>query len=209
MTVGLYYARGMTTRTQDLKNALQNSNFSLKKVAEIIESSGPEERIELIRTIKKKGQHLLWDAADGNPVDLEHLVPATAGSGVEVIHSGKNSLPMFTHFEKRFCRTEDGQFLYGYNEGALRWLIGPGCFVAEHFDDFETIGVNYYKVPPKDAALPEDWPSVRPNEKGISNFVYAKMVDYLRKVSDHVAIGRAWKKGKQTSNFFILVRNDP
>jgi hypothetical protein len=199
----------MTTPTQELKSALIATDFDLKKVAEIIESAGPEERIKLIRTINKKGQNRLWDAAEGSPVDLEHLVPGSAGSGVEVIHSGKNSLPLFTKFEKRFCRTDDGEFLYGYNEQSLRWLTGPGCFVAEHFDDFATIGVNYYKVPPTEASLPAGWPTVRPNEKGITNMVYGKMVDYLRKVSDHVAIGRAWKKGKITNNFFVLVRNDP
>ena len=134
----------MSNAQKDLKNALKNDNFSLEKVGEIIESASPESRIQLIRTINKKGQELLWNAAESHPVDLDHLVPPSTGSGVEVIHSGKNSLPMFTHFEKRFCRTEDGQFLYGYNEGSLRWLIGPGCFVAEHFDEFSTVVVNYY-----------------------------------------------------------------
>jgi len=199
----------MTSKSKDLKKALSASNFNIENVAKIIESSDAEERISLIRLINKKEQTRLWDGAEGKPVDLEHLVPSSVGSGVEVIHSGKNSLPFFTNFEKRFCRTEDGNFLYGYNEGALRGIIGPGCFVAEHFDDLGTIGVNYYKVPPEGSTLPADWPNVRPNEKGISNLVYSKMIDYLRKVSDHVSIGRAWKKGKRTNNFFILVRNDP
>ena len=32
------------------------------------------------------------------------------------------------------------------------------------------------------------------------------MVDYLRKVSSHVTIGKAWKKGKETPNVFVLTR---
>lgn len=199
----------MKTKSKDLKKALSATNFDIEKVAEIIESSSADERISLIRLINKKEQIRLWNATEAKPVDLEHLVPLSTQSGVEVIHSGKNSLPLFTKFEKRFCRTEDGNFLYGYNEGSLRGIIGPGCFVAEHFEDLGTVGVNYYKVPPEEALLPPNWPKVRPNEKGISNLVYAKMIDYLRKVSDHVAIGRAWVKGKETNNYFILVRNDP
>ena len=45
-----------------------------------------------------------------------------------------------------------------------------------------------------------------PNEKGLQMLVYAKMIDYPRKVSDHVTIGRAVKNGKETGNYFLLCR---
>ena len=32
------------------------------------------------------------------------------------------------------------------------------------------------------------------------------MIDYLRRVSDHVTIGRAFRKGKWTENYFLLCR---
>ena len=39
---------------------------------------------------------------------------------------GKNSLPLFTRFQKRFIRpTEDDSVLYGYNEGMTRAVVGP------------------------------------------------------------------------------------
>ena len=41
---------------------------------------------------------------------------------------------------------------------------------------------------------------------GIQQFVFAKMIDYLRKVSNHVTIGRAYKHGTQTPNYFLLSR---
>ena len=34
------------------------------------------------------------------------------------------------------------------------------------------------------------------------------MIDYLRKVSDHVSIGRAVKGGKAMDNWFLLCRED-
>ena len=87
-----------------------------------------------------------------------------------------------------------------------RSVIGPGCFVAHHFADRDEVGVDYYQVPPDDAVLPDGWPRPVPNEKGLQMLVYAKMIDYLRKVSDHVTIGRAVKNGKETGNYFLLCR---
>ena len=130
------------------------------------------------------------------------MAPAT-----EVINAGKNSLPVFSHFEKRFCRTADNpDVLYGYNEGSTRKFVGPGYFVASVDAERGEVAVNYYHVPPEDAALPEAWPAIKPNEKGVQKFVYAKMIDYLRKVSDHVTIGRADRNGKTTNNYFLLCR---
>ena len=166
-----------------------------------------EARVSAVRSIGGRDQARIWAAAVGRSTALTDIVPADREPASEVIHAGKNSLPVFTHFEKRFCRVSDNdEVLYGYNEGATRPLIGPGCFVAHHFADRDEVGVDYYQVPPDDAVLPAGWPRPVPNEKGIQMLVYAKMVDYLRKVSDHVTIGRAVKKGKETGNYFLLCR---
>jgi hypothetical protein len=55
---------------------------------------------------------------------------------------------------------------------------------------------------------PEGWPVIKPNEAGISRLVYAYMQDYLRRVSDHITIGRAYRKGKESPNYFTLCRWD-
>ena len=44
------------------------------------------------------------------------------------------------------------------------------------------------------------------NDQGLSRLVYANMVDYLRRVSKHVLIGRAYKDGKEMPNWFLLCR---
>ena len=132
-----------------------------------------------------------------------------AGAAVEVINFGKNSLPVFTHFEKRMCRVE-GQpdKLYGYNEGQTRPFVGPGYFVAHDFPERGEVGIDYRMVPPDDAQLPDGWPAIKPNEKGVQMFVYKGMVDYMRKVSQTVTIGRAYKGGeKDLGHTFLLCRH--
>ena len=192
---------------QQLRELITQTPMDLDAVASALNAMTEDQRVEGIRGLKKKHQTLLWDAAEGRATSLADIVPEDVGPAVEVIHKGKNSLPVFSHFEKRFCRTaDDANVLYGYNEGSTRKVIGPGCFVASVDAERGEVGVNYYHVPPTDAALPEGWPAVKPNEEGIQKFVYAQMIDYLRKVSDHVTIGRAYRKGKVTNNFFLLCR---
>ena len=52
----------------------------------------------------------------------------------------------------------------------------------------------------------EEWPEIVPNERGISRFVYSGMQDFMRRVSAHVTIGRAYMKGKESNNYFVLCR---
>ena len=63
--------------------------------------------------------------------------------------------------------------------------------------------VDYYSTPPE--AL-EGAPKLAPNDRGVSAAVYGHMIDVLRGVSQHVSIGRAVKKGKDTPNYFLLCR---
>jgi hypothetical protein len=39
--------------------------------------------------------------------------------------------------------------------------------------------------------------------------VYAGMKDYMRRVSEHVSIGRAYKHEKPMNAWFVLVREEP
>ncbi len=197
----------MQTDTEKLHALVNAEPLDIDALATLFNALPATERVPAIRSLKKKHQVRIWEAAEGRSTCLEDIVPAEVGPAVEVINAGKNSLPLFTHFEKRFCRTAaDASVLYGYNEGSTRKLIGPGYFVAAVDDERGEVGVNYYQVPPEGAALPEGWPAVKRNEKGVQRLVYAKMIDYLRKVSDHVTIGRAYRKGKITNNYFLLCR---
>ena len=55
---------------------------------------------------------------------------------------------------------------------------------------------------------PDGWPEIRSNERGLSRFVYGFMIDTLRRVSKHVTIGSAARKGKDLGSWFILCRED-
>jgi hypothetical protein len=149
-------------------------------------------------------QKRLWDAvADAPRVTLDDLVPPDAPPLGEVIFEGKNSLPAFTLFQKRFCRPRPGSAeLWGYNHQALAWLTGPGYFVVH--DDRAGVAIDYREVPP---GKPAAWPDVKTNERGLARFVYGGMVDYLRRVSRDVFIGAATRKGKELGNYFLLCRD--
>ena len=124
---------------------------------------------------------------------------------MQVIHHGRNSLPVFHAFEKRFCRpTNSLDELWGYNEHALRWLTGPGYFVARRHGETEVL-IDYLALPP---ARPDAWPAIKPNSAGASRFVYFQTQDVLRGVSRHVSIGRDTKKGKPLDRWFVLCRSE-
>ena len=197
----------MSDAIQDARALLRANPMDIEALGAALDAMDHEQRVGFIRATSGGDQRRLWDAAEGRSTSLEDIVPADVAPGTEVIHVGQNSLPVFRAFEKRFCRDDarpDG--LYGYNEGQTRPLIGPGYFVAHMFDERGEVGVDYHMVPPSEANLPSAWPAVKPNEQGLQVLVFAKMVDYLRKVSSHVTIGKAWKKGKETPTVFVLTR---
>jgi hypothetical protein len=163
------------------------------------------ERLQEIATLGGPGpQSRLYAAAAGAPrVTLADLVPPDLAPLREVIFHGKNSLPAFTFFQKRFCRTPArNDELWGYNHQSLAWLTGPGYFVV-HEEPERGAAIDYRAVPPSGCP---GWPEVKPNDRGLSRFVYKDMVDYLRRVSAHVFIGRAHRDGKELENYFVLCR---
>ena len=166
------------------------------------------ERVRMTRLWTKGDMVRIWDAAQGREVTADAFVPPGVRVGSEIIHEGKNSLPVFNHFQKRFT-TADGKpgTVYGYNHSWHNFAsTGPGYFVGHHDASVQAFGLDYYQVPPGEARLPPHWPRVRANEIGLQRFIFAKMIDYMRQVCEGVTIGRAWRHGKVTDNYFVLVR---
>jgi hypothetical protein len=64
--------------------------------------------------------------------------------------------------------------------------------------------VDYFQVP--DGPVSPDWPEVVPNTRGLQKYVYNKTRDFMRKVSEHVSIGAAYKVEQALDHYFILVR---
>lgn len=169
-------------------------------------------RLREVRSLGRRELSRLFDASAGHrPLSLEHLVPKDRGALDEVVHHGKNSLPLFTHFAKVFCRPDDGQGadqqLWGYNRNdwLVQTTVGPGYFVAHPFEVEGEILIDYLLLPPR---KPAHWPPIVPNETRLSRFVYSGTQDVLRGVSRHVSIGRATKGGHDMNAWFILCRED-
>ena len=197
-----------------LQDLLLDEATELPDIAEYLDAMTHEARLEEVMTCNRKQQVAMYEkAAAAAPITFEHFVPAGVPSLTEVIHHGRNTLPAFKLFQKRFCRPDDGSDrLFGYNEASTRGLIGPGCFVAIRTDEnaewYERgpIVVDYFQVP--DGPVVEGWPEVIPNSKGLQMFVYNKTRDFMRKVSEHVSIGAAYKVEKSMGAFFVLCRED-
>jgi len=169
------------------------------------------ERVAAVRGLRRAEQRSLYRSVRGFlPLGLADLVPAEIADGVTVCHHGVNSLPLFTHFEKRLCRPagEDRGKplrLYGFNFQRLAPLTGPGYFVAFEDPAAAEVRIDYTQRPEE---VPEGWPALRSNERGLARLVYGFMVDTLRRVSEHVTVGSAARHGRDVDSWFVLVRED-
>lgn len=167
------------------------------------------ERVAAIRSLGRSQQSALWVTSEGfGELGLLDLVPADTPSDSTVRHFGKNTLPLFSHFEKRFCRQPEADAslpaeLIGFNFQAMAPLTGPGYFVAVASETAGEVLVDYRRVP---TTHPAGWPEVKSNESGLSRFVYGFMVDTLRRVSQQVTIGSAARNGKALGSWFVLCR---
>ena len=162
-----------------------------------------EARIVQCRALGKRQQRQLWQVcAEAPPFTLEDLIPSTATAPVH--WAGKNSLGVFTHFEKRFVRQGGVVVGYNFNPG-IAWFTGPGYFttVQATGERAREILIDYTKVP---ATAPTGWPAVKPNTGGTAKLIYGNMHDYCRRVSATVIIGAATRLGKPIDAYFVLAR---
>jgi len=195
--------------SQELAARLRETPIRIKEVAALLDGLSHDERVAWVRSIGRADQRRLWEASAGFlPLSLEDLVPAARRDGETVRHFGKNTLPAFTHFEKRFCRPkgEDPRrpgVLHGFNFQSLAWLTGPGYYVARADPSLPEVLIDYTAVPEQ---APPGWPAVRGNEAFPARLVYGFMVDRLRRVSEHVTIGSAARNGRDLGSWFLLTR---
>ncbi|GMV38618.1 MAG: hypothetical protein AMXMBFR64_03340 [Myxococcales bacterium] len=195
-----------------LQEMIASKDTPISEIGAWLDSLPHEERLEAVVGLGKAHQRSLFERADP-AITLDHFVPPGVGPLVEVIHHGRNTLPAFKRFQKRFCRPAEGSGrLFGYNEGATRGLIGPGFFVTvptrgnPAWEQRGAVVVDYFQVP--DAPVVEGWPRVVPNTRGLQVFVYNKTRDFMRRVSNHVSIGAAYKEEKAIGAWFVLCRED-
>ena len=195
----------------ELRDRLRRAPVDARGVREHLDGLSSAERIQAIRSLDRAAQRNLFEGVAGFlPLQLTDLVPALVSNFEEVRHCGKNSLPVFTHFEKRFCRPRGAdpqrpEKLFGFNHQRLARFTGPGYFVATEDPRGREVRIDYADVPD---TRPENWPSIRDNESGLASLVYGGMLDTLRRVSEHVTVGSAARRGRDLNSWFILCRED-
>ena len=192
---------------------LARENLDMNAIAEHLNGVSNADRTREVMGLSRREQRKLFDAAEGSrAIDLDFMVPPSLPPLTEVVHEGKNTMPVFRRFAKVLCRPpEDGPAdeRWGYNRQRqtpiVESAVGPGYFVAGPHRVPGEVLVDYLRVPP---TKPAAWPPILPNSARLSRFVYNGTQDVLRGVSDHVSIGRAMKGGRWLPAWFVLVRQE-
>ena len=178
-------------------------------ISDLLDSLDEPTRLAAVRSLSRSHQRKLWNAVDGfRSVRVIDMVPPHTPDLTAVRHYGKNSLPMFRLFEKRFYRPggqdpSNPSELGGANFQSIQLLTGPGYFVAVDSPKRPEVLVDYYRVP---KVKPDDFYPIEENRRNRGGLVYGYMIDTLRRVSEHVTIGSAAKHGKDIGAYFVLCR---
>ena len=180
---------------------------SAAELASHLDALSPDERVDQVVALKGRGLAKLWEIVAGAaPITLEEMVPLSE-QGTR-IYEGRNSLPTFSRFQKRFTRLSTGQII-GYNHQTMAFVTGPGYFVVKPAPaDGEHQGELYFDYTEFDSAAPSEapdgWPTFKPNEAGLSRLVYAHMKDFCRRIARGVLIGKAFKNDVSQNAWFTL-----
>ncbi|MBI4705533.1 MAG: hypothetical protein HY744_30940 [Deltaproteobacteria bacterium] len=178
-------------------------------LASLLAELSPAERVEQVLAVTGRRVDALFDAAaDGPPATIEDFVPADAPPETTIIFEGRNSLPLFSRFQKRFARLGSGEIV-GYNHQPWSPLVGPGYFVVKPAGPAGPLaGHLFLDYVARPGGIPAGWPPFRPNEGLLSRPVWADMKDYMRRVAPGVLVGKAYRRGWPAGYFFVLVRAD-
>lgn len=172
-----------------------------KDICAYLDALSPAERLAQVLSITGSSVGKLYDAvADAPPMTLAEFCPPDLSEGKTLIYEGRNSLPSFSRFQKRFSRR--GDVVVGYNHQTMSFATGPGFFVTVDGDDFRhELLFDYTREPP---FFPAGWPAYKPNSHLLSRLVYHNMKDYCRRVARGVVVGAAFKEGAAMGAFFTL-----
>lgn len=177
---------------------------SLAPLSDALDQASHQERVAWIRGLGRGEMVKLWALCAGTDLDAAYF---HADPGNVVIHEGRNSLPAFNNFQKRFVLM-NGK-VQGYNHQDFAWFTGPG-----HFTIFEVgpndpraagheVVIDYVNHPTDNHA---DFPPLKHNMAGFSRFVYGGTQDWCRRVAKNVCIGEARRSEKPIGAYFMLVR---
>jgi hypothetical protein len=187
-----------------LQSLIRDNAANPQRIRDFLDGLPEADRIAATRSLGRGVQRRLWDLVDGfGELTLDDFVPKGTPVMTAVRHYGRNTMPAFKLFEKRFYLTSDGQQMAGANFQTIQAITGPGYFVCREDTNKREVLIDYHLVPTE---KPEGFFPIRRNEVGLSRFIYAYMIDRMRRVSTHVTIGRANRHGKDFGAWFMLCR---
>lgn len=171
---------------------LPSLSETIAPVAEALDQTSFEERVNWMRGLGKKELVALWKLTEGRAVPADYF-----DSPEVVIHEGQNSLLLFNQFQKRIVRF--GDQIQGYNHQTMAWITGPGHFYVHPGD-----GASYFDYTRLVPKAPDAFPPVADNMAGFSRFVYGNTIDKLHRVSEKSVIGAAFRNDKPIGAYFML-----
>ncbi len=96
-----------------LRKKIWDDTTSLDALADYLDALAHEERLAETRTLSRRDQRRLYQRASAaRPLSLDDFVSPKIAPRTEVIHHGRNTLPLpapLRLFQKRFCRPESGE----------------------------------------------------------------------------------------------------
>ncbi len=174
---------------------------SISQIESALDASTHEVRVAWIAGLKKREQSALYDlAGSADPMPLDALC---GEEGEVVIHEGKNTLPLFTRFQKRFAMRSGVVQGYNHNPDWMMAFTGPGHFTCQMGE--AGVFIDYTQMP---TDVPEEFPALVDNDGGMRKLVFGGLEDRVRRVSRHCTIGEARKGGKSMGQWFVLMRVD-
>ncbi|HEU4410982.1 MAG TPA: hypothetical protein VFS43_37360 [Polyangiaceae bacterium] len=173
-------------------------------IAPFLDGLGAAARREQVLSLRGAQVRAFYEALAGAPPLGPEGFWGGEPEGRTLVFEGRNSLPVASRFQKRFCKGAGGAIV-GYNHQAFAFATGPGYFVVAGGDASHPneLLFDYTREPP---FVPEGWPPFRDNRRGLSRLVYYDMKDYCRPAAAGVVVGAAFKGGAAQNAYFALVR---
>jgi hypothetical protein len=183
---------------------LVRSGATRERIASHLDALGSTERLAQVLAVTGSLVGKLYDlVGGGEALALTDIVPENETG--TVILEGRNSLPAFSRFQKRFQRV-DGRIV-GYNHQTMSPVTGPGYFVVQPPTPGEARPDElYFDYTTEARVSPIGWPAYKPNDWGLSRLVYMDMKDFCRRVARGVLVGKAYKNGVSQSAYFTLTK---
>ena len=175
---------------------LDRKDVAVGEIVGHVSSLTQAERVHECLALTAAHQRRLWEVASTSDLPSGELT-----NGRTVVFAGRNSLRLFSRFEKWFCRL-DGSVV-GCNRHVLGPLIGPGYFTVRT-DNSGKLMFDYGTVP---SHAPPSWPRVSANSGFLARSVYGDLLDRVAWVSPDVLIGAAFRRDRPMDSYFVLTRS--